>query len=270
MDYIHFNESEGLKVGMSTTLDAIFQNNEVKRYYPSLIQAISVTASPQLRNRGTLGGNLNQASRCWYYRGPFHCWLKGGKTCFARDGENQHHAIFSGGPCFTVLPSDLAIVLTALKANLTIAGPQGKRKIRLEDFFQIPHEGSRSLTVLSSNEIVTEVSMPVPEPDDRSLYLKAMERRVWSFALASVAMVINMDKNLMKRASIILGGVAAKPWRLGAVEEKLSGHNLDESLIDAASESAIEGAQPLGKNAYKVPLVEGIVEEALTSLLVQP
>lgn len=266
LNMIQTSNGEGLTMGMSATLDDILQNEIIRISYPVLWQAISVTASPQLRNRGTIGGNLNQASRCWYYRGDFHCWLKGGEICYARDGENQKHAIFGGGPCYTVNPSDLAPVLVALKANLEIFGPDGRRILPVENFFQIPHEGSRQLNILSPREIITGISISFPASNSRSIYVKAMERRVWSFALSSVAAQVMFEKGKVAGISVVLGGVAPRPWRLNEVESRLRGSILDDITINTVLEEAVAGAQPLSKNAYKGNLIKGLVKKALMSL----
>ncbi len=159
---IRYDEDEGLELGPLATLDSIMANDAVKKHYPALQQAISLAASPQLRNFGTIGGNLVQASRCWYYRGQFNCWLKGGETCYARNGENSHHAIFGAGACNAVQPSDPAAALVALAADVTIAGPQSKQMMPLERFFQLPHLQSRQLTVLKPGEIILKITVPAP------------------------------------------------------------------------------------------------------------
>jgi xanthine dehydrogenase YagS FAD-binding subunit len=263
---IRFDEKSGLQIGALATLDDIAGNNIISERYPILFKAISVAASPQLRNRGTIAGNLCQDSRCWYYRGQFRCWLKGGETCYAREGENGYHAIFDGGPCYTVHPSDPAPALIALDARLLIIGKHGERTLFLEELYRRPHLAGRRLTVLEPDEIITEINLPVPAKESRGTYIKAMERRVWSFALASVAAQITFDNNIVKDSRLVLGGVAPKPWRLKNIESALLNMPLDDQTIDRAVELVGEGAQPLSHNGYKVPLVKGILKEGLLAL----
>jgi xanthine dehydrogenase YagS FAD-binding subunit len=266
LDAVIFDKGRSLRLGILATLDNIYQNPEIAGTYPVLAQAIIQSASPQLRNRGTIGGNLNQASRCWYYRGEFHCWLKGGNTCYARDGENQHHAIFGGGPCYTVHPSDPAVALVALDAEVRLAGLFGERSMSLEDYFVLPDLHNRRLTKLGPGEILGEIRVPAAPETSRSVYLKAMERRVWSFALASVAVHVTFSDDKISRARIVLGGVAPKPWRLAAVENTLLNQSLDDKTIEEAAGLSVAGAVPLEKNNYKIPLVKGLIREALEKI----
>ncbi|MGB7726044.1 MAG: xanthine dehydrogenase family protein subunit M [Dehalococcoidales bacterium] len=259
--------NNGLNIGALANLDTIANNSVVRVQYPALIKAIEVTASPQLRNSGTVGGNLAQGPRCWYYRGQFQCWMKGGERCYARNGENSHHAIFGNGRCNQVHPSDLAPVLIALGAEINIEGIRGRRTIPLSDLFQIPHEGSRQLTILDPGEIITMIHLPTPVSGSRSTYFKAMERKVWSFALASVAVQLVIEDGVIRNPVIVLGGVAPKPWRLPKSEESLRNQTINREVITAAAETAVEGAQPLNANHYKIPLVKGILTEVLSDIL---
>jgi xanthine dehydrogenase YagS FAD-binding subunit len=259
--------NNGLNIGALANLDTIANNSVVRVQYPALIKAIEVTASPQLRNSGTVGGNLAQGPRCWYYRGQFQCWMKGGERCYARNGENSHHAIFGNGRCNQVHPSDLAPVLIALGAEINIEGIRGRRTIPLSDLFQIPHEGSRQLTILDPGEIITMIHLPTPVSGSRSTYFKAMERKVWSFALASVAVQLVIEDGVIRNPVIVLGGVAPKPWRLPKSEESLRNQPINREVITAAAETAVEGAQPLSANHYKIPLVKGILTEVLSDIL---
>ncbi len=263
---ISFDEANGLRIGALATLDEIAARDVVRERYPVLFKAISVAASPQLRNFGTIAGNLLQGSRCWYYRGAFRCWLKGGEKCYARDGENAHHAIFSGGPCYTVQPSDPAPALVALGAQATIVGPSGKRVVPVERLFQRPHEGGRTLHAIGPSEVITEVAVPPPAAGSRGTYLKAMERRVWAFALASCAANLTFEGDEVLEARLVLGGVAAVPWRAEAAEAVLRGNRFDVETVDKAAGLAAAGAQPLAHNSYKVPLVKAVVAQALKEL----
>jgi len=256
----------GLTIGALATLDSIGSNRVVREIYPALARAIEVAASPQLRNLGTIGGNLAQSSRCWYYRGQFQCWLKGGDVCQAKDGENSRHAILGGGPCYTVHPSDPTPALIVLGAEASIVGPKGERTIAVEDLFQLPHEGSRQLTTLEPQEIITSVRVPAPAPGSKGIYLKAMERKVWAFALVSVAVQLVMDGDMVRDARVVLGGVAPRPWRLPQTEKALRNQHRTQTVVSDTAELAIKGAQPIGHNRYKIALVKAMVKEALSSI----
>jgi xanthine dehydrogenase YagS FAD-binding subunit len=266
LDSASFDDT-GLNIGALAKLADIAGNKRVQKEYPAIMKALEVIASPQLRNSGTVGGNLAQGPRCWYYRGQFQCWMKQGERCYARNGENSHHAIFGNGRCNQVHPSDLAPVLIALGAEINIEGNRGQRTILLADLFQLPHEGSRQLTTLDPGEIITGVHLPAPVPGSRSTYLKAMERKVWAFALASVAVELVIEDGVIRNPAIVLGGVAAKPWRLSKSEDALRNQKISMALITEAAEVATEGAQPLNANHYKIPLVKGIMTEALSDIL---
>jgi xanthine dehydrogenase YagS FAD-binding subunit len=241
-------------------------DTNVKKRYPALQQAILLAASPQLRNFGTIGGNLVQATRCWYYRGPFNCWLKGGDFCYARNGENSHHAIFGAGACNSVQPSDPAVALVALAADVSIAGPQSKQTMPLERFFQLPGLQSRQLTVLKPGEIILKIIVPAPDPDSRGVFFKAMNRKIWAFALASIAAQVTFDGDIVKDVRLVLGGVAAIPWRVPDAESFLRGKSLNDKNIRDTSELAVAGAKPLAQNGYKIALVKGIVANALDTI----
>jgi xanthine dehydrogenase YagS FAD-binding subunit len=256
----------GLRIGALTTISEIAASNEVAAGFPGLAQAARDVASPQLRNQGTLGGNLCQRPRCWYYRGEFHCAKKGGDTCYAAEGENRYHAIFGGDPCYIVHPSDTAPMLVALGASAKIAGPGGERTVELENFFVLPHEELYKENVLRPGEMVTEIIVPAPASGLESSYRKARERGSWDFALASVALALRMSGKRVEEARVVLGGVAPKPWRSTATEAALAGKQLDAATARAAAEAAVAGAEPLEQNTYKVLLVKGVVEESLLAL----
>ncbi len=266
MDSISFDEQSGLMLGALATLSDIAAATVVRQHYAVLVRAIQVSASPQLRNAATIGGNLLQYSRCWYYRGEFNCWLKGGETCYARDGENGPHAIFGSGPCYTVHPSDPATALSALGAQVVIQGSQGIRREPVAGFFQAPRARSRQLTILARDEIVAGVHVPAPHEGSRGTYVKAMPRRVWSFALARVAAQLVFNGSSVSEARIVLGGVAPTPWPVPDAAAAIIGGRLTKAAILEAAERSVAGAQPLAKNVYKVGLVKGLVTKALTEL----
>jgi xanthine dehydrogenase YagS FAD-binding subunit len=214
MSGVRFTEGAGLTLGGLTTLAEIETNDAIRRHYPILAEAASLAATPQLRNMATLGGNLLQRPRCWYFRSRhFHCWLKGGDQCQAREGENQFHALFGDSPCCAAHPSDIAPVLVALDAEVHLRGREGARTLPIADFFQLPDEGRRTETVARPDELITAVRIPPMPESTRGTYIKAMDRKVWAFALASVAAVLTFDGPRIVDARLVLGGVAPIPWR---------------------------------------------------------
>lgn len=253
----------GLRLGALTTITEVAASPVVRDRHPGLAQAASEVASPQLRHQGTIGGNLCQRPRCWYFRGDFHCAKKGGELCYAVDGENRYHAIFGGGPCHIVHPSDTAPMLLALGASVKTVAPGGGRTIPLADFFQLPVDNLTGENVLERGEIVTEVWIPPSAVGLRSSYRKVRERGAWDFALTSVALALRLDGRKVEEANVVLGGVAPIPWRSEAAEAAITGKELDAGTAAAAGRAAAEGAEPLEQNGYKVPLVRGTVEASL-------
>jgi xanthine dehydrogenase YagS FAD-binding subunit len=256
----------GLKIGALTTIAEIAANATVTAKYAVLAQAAAEVASPQLRNQGTIGGNLCQRPRCWYFRGDFRCARKGGDICYAIGGENQYHAIFGGGSCFFVHPSDTAAALVALQAQLMIAGPAATRPVRIENFFVGPDKSITKENVLAANEIITEIHLPPLGSTVRSSYRKIRARRAWDFALTSVAVVIQYEGENVSKARIVLGGVGPYPWRVEAAEKLLIGNRIDGALAAAAAQAAIKEASPMPENGYKVQMVQGAVEESLLAI----
>jgi xanthine dehydrogenase YagS FAD-binding subunit len=257
----------GLRIGALTTIAEIAEHDAVRRRYTALAEAAASVGSPQLRYQGTIGGNLCQKPRCWYYRGAFHCLRKGGDACFAVAGENRYHCILGGGPCYVVHPSDTAAALLALGAHLRLAGRQGSRTVPLEGFHVPPSEDVRRETRLEPGEIVAEILLPPPGAGLRSTYRKVRTRAAWDFALVGVALALRLDGRTVREARVALSGVAPVPWRATAAETALVGRPLDAATIARAAAAAIEGAEPLGDNGYKVPLLRGLVAERLTTLL---
>ena len=259
---------DGLSIGAMTTLAELGDDESVARDFPALTQAVASAATPQIRTIGTLGGNLCQRPRCWYYRSTlFDCRKKGGDVCFAVDGNSKFHAILGGADCYIVHPSDLAPVLVALGATATVAGPYGSRTLPLEEFFVGPEYIIEAETVLKPGEILTSVFVPRPGPGHRSVYLKARERQTQEFALASVAASFHVSAGIVERASLVLGGVAPTPWRASHSEEALRGARVDEVEVDAVGRLAVRGAKPLRDNNYKVRLAASLVSRAVSTLL---
>jgi len=257
----------GLRIGALTTISELIANGDVADRYRALHQAAQVVASPQLRNQGTLAGNLCQKPRCWYYRGDFDCLRKGGPMCYAVGGENEYHAVFGGGPCVYVHPSDTAPALVALGASVRIAAARGARTVPLEEFHVRPEVDVTRETVLEAGEIVTDVLLPAPAPGQRSTYRKVRARQAWDFALVGAAIGLRLTGDRVSEARVVLSGVAPVPWRAREAETALNGRRLDRTTIARAAAAAAAGADPLEKNGYKVPLITGLVEERLTALI---
>ena len=256
-------DASGLKIGALTTVADIAQHPTIQHHYTVLAQAAASVATPQIRNVGTLGGNLCQRPRCWYYRDEtINCLKKGGDTCYAVDGLSKYHAILGGDPVYIVHPSDIAPALIALGASVKIVGPEGEKTMSLEEFFTLPATNPFRENVLEPNEIVVEVEVPHAKSNTRSFYLKAREKGAPDFALASVAGVFEMDGKACKTASIVLGGVAPAPWRSKEAESALTGKMLDESVSKMAGADAVKDAQPLNDNAYKVTLTQNLISRA--------
>ncbi len=258
---------DGLHIGALTTLDDLERHPDVRRDYTALAQASALAASPQLRNMATIGGNILQQVRCWYYRGDFHCWLKGGDLCHARDGRNEYHAIVEQSPCVAVYPSDPPAALIALDARLRIIGPQGERLVSVAEFLQPPTAQRRSLHGLGPNELIIEVHVPKSAaPAQRSIYLKAMDRATWAYALVSVAVTAEVAADVLRNVRIVVGAVANTPMRATTAEALIEGQSLTEELIREAGRAAVADAAPLEHNGYKLPLTRNLVGQALRDL----
>jgi xanthine dehydrogenase YagS FAD-binding subunit len=258
----------GLRIGALTTLTEIAGNQQILDRYPVLAQAAAAVGSPQLRNQGTLGGNLCQRPRCWYFRGDFHCLRKGGDTCFAAAGQNQLHCIFGGYECFMVHPSDTAPALVALDAKVSVTGRRGARQMPLASFFVLPKASLVKENVLEPGDVVTEVLLEAPPSGARGAYRKVRDRASFDFALAGAAIVLAMAEGKVRTARVVLSGVAPVPWRSAEAEQALVGKPLDAATAEAAAAAAVKAAVPLAENGYKVPLVRGILEETLIALAV--
>jgi xanthine dehydrogenase YagS FAD-binding subunit len=260
---IEQNEDGGLTIGAMATIAAVAEDPEINRRYPGLAQAAREVGSPQLRNQGTLGGNLCQKPRCWYYRGDFPCLRKGGSRCFAVNGENQFHCLFGGAGCFIVHPSDTAPALVSLDAEAVILGPGGARRIPVADLHMPPAEDPTRETVLEPGEIVVAISLPPPPQGLYSTYRKVRTRRSWDFALAGCALAMAFDGTTVRECRVVLSGAAPIPWRARETEAALAGRALDPQVIGRAAEAVVAHAQPMSKNGYKIPLFRGMIVEEL-------
>jgi xanthine dehydrogenase YagS FAD-binding subunit len=256
----------GLRIGAMTRVAEVAADRTVNAMFPGLAQAASVVASPQLRNQGTIGGNLCQKPRCWYYRGEFHCRRKGGNTCYAMVGENEFHCILGGARCYIVHPSDMAPMLTALGATLTIAGSRGTRSVPLSEFYVLPADDATKENVLQQDELVTEVLIPEPSSGLRTSYRKERDRGAWDFAIAGLALAVRFDGDRVSQARVVLSGAAPVPWRSREAEQVIEGKAINAAVAAEAAEAAMAPARPLGKNAYKVRLFKGLIEEELLAI----
>ena len=260
-------ENGGVTIGGLITLDALSAHPLIRSQYRVLAEAAAGVATPQIRNVATLAGNLCQRPWCWYYRNGFKCFKNGGDTCYSFAGENQFHAIFGGGPSYIVHPSDTAPALVALDAKFRIVGPSGERVVPASEFFVLPRVNAAHENVLKDDEVLASVTLPRSSAGTRSTYHKIMDREAWTHAVVSAAVVIHVEKNLIGRAAIVLGGVAPIPWRVPAAETLLVGKTITPELAAQAAEAAVAGARPLAKNGYKVPMTQAMVRRTLEELV---
>jgi xanthine dehydrogenase YagS FAD-binding subunit len=256
----------GVSIGGLITLEALSRHPQIRRQYAALAEAAESVATPQIRNAGTLAGNVCQRPWCWYYRNGFKCYKAGGNTCYSISGENQFHAIFGGGPSFIVHPSDTAPALVALDAKFRIAGPSGERTVNAAEFFTLPQKDPARENVLAPDEVLASVHLPAARPGTRSTYHKVLDREAWTHAVVSAAIVLEMDKDVCRTARIVLGGVAPIPWRVPEAEKLLAGQRITPELAAKAGDVAIAGANPLRKNGYKVALTKTVVRRTLSEV----
>ena len=254
------------RIGGLITLNDLAGHATLSDPWAVLREAAASVGTPQIRNVATLAGNVTQRPWCWYYRNGFHCFKAGGNQCFSVNGENQQHAIFGGGPSFIVHPSDLAPALVALDATFEVAGPEGIRHIASADFFVLPSQNPARENALVATELLIGVRIPTPTAGVVSTYLKVTDREAWTHAEVSAAVVLHLDGDHIRTASVVLGGVAPIPWRLTDVEHFLRGQALSAAVADQAGALAIANAQPLAKNSHKVPMTSAVVERALMRL----
>jgi len=255
-----------IEVGGLITLTDLSQDSTILNQYPVLAQAAASVGSPQIRNAGTLAGNIMQRPWCWYYRNGFDCFKAGGNQCYSVTGENQLHAILGGGPSYIVHPSDVAPALVALDAKYRIVSPSGERQLTASEFFVTPIVNPEKENVLTDNELLAGVIIPQLGRSTRSAYNKIMDREAWTHAVVSVAIVLEMEGEVCRGARIVLGGVAPIPWRVPEAEQLLLGQRITPELARQASRRAVSGAAPLAKNGYKVQMASTVVERTILSL----
>ena len=253
----------GLRIGAAVTLAELASHADAAKLYPALVQSAAEVGTPQIRHAGTVGGNLNQRPRCWYFRNEeFNCLKKGGSRCFAVDGENEFHAIFGGGPCHIVHPSSLAVPAIALDAKFRIVGPTGEREVAAADYYQLPDRNLFGETVLAPNELLTHVTLPAPGGVRNATYeVRFKQSHDWPLAFASVA--LSMNGQAIRGARVVMGAVAPVPWRSAAAEAALTGKQMSEQVAMAAADAAVTGAKPMTQNAYKVQIARTAVKRAI-------
>lgn len=253
----------GLRIGAAVTIDELATHADVARMYPALVHAAAELGTPQIRHVGTVGGNLNQRPRCWYYRNEeFDCLKKGGSRCFAADGENQYHAIFGDGPCHIIHPSSLAVPATALGARFRVVGPAGEREIAAEQYFVMPDKNLFGETVLQPNELLTHMVLPAPGSAKSATY-EVRYKQSHDWPLASASVVLDMNGTTVRGARIVMGAVAPIPWRVQNAERALVGKTITEQTAMAAADAAIQGAKPMTQNGYKVQIARTAVKRAI-------
>ena len=259
-------DSGGFRIGALTTLSELEEHKGVQEKLLFLSQAAGEAASPQIRNAGTVAGNLCQRPFCWYFRSASHvCLRKGGEICYSVAGDNRYHAILGGGPSYIVHPSDLAPALVALDAKIKIAGPSGEKTIPLEKFFVTPQVNARRENILGPADIVTEIQVPLPKAGSKGFYYKVRERQAWDHAIVSVATVVQSAGGAVRDARVVLGGVAPIPWRVSKAEEFLRGKAIDDGAAQRAAEIALDGARPMKDNVYKIELAKNLVRRAIVA-----
>jgi xanthine dehydrogenase YagS FAD-binding subunit len=260
---IEVRPSGDLRLGATVKLSEVSEHPMIRAKFTAIAEAAGEAATPQIRNLGTVGGNILQRPRCWYFRNPdVNCLKKGGDKCYSLGGLNRYHAILGGGPSFIVHPSNLAPALIAMRASATIVGPSGTRMVDLEKFFTLPTVDPKRENSLKTGEIITEVIVPAPTASTRSHYLEAREKQSFDWPLVSVAIVLDGARTV-RDARVVMGAVAPIPWRSPDAEAALKAGLLDESRARAAAEAALKDAQPMSDNAYKVVIAKVIVRRAI-------
>lgn len=263
LDYVK-QESGWLRIGPMVTLATIAEHPVIRQRYAVLADAVLKAATPQIRNMATVGGNLLQRPRCWYFRNEqFHCRRKGGDECFALNGENEYHAIFDNEICAIVHPSAAACALTALRAQVEVKSKNGTREIALDDLFVRPETDVTREHVLNPGELLTEIRVPAPSDATRSAYSKVGQKESFDWPLVEVAVVLETRAGVVSEASIVLGAAAPVPWRATVAEKTLAGKPLNEQSAREAATAAVQGATPLSQNAYKVPMFEAVVRRTI-------
>ena len=255
----------GIEIGAMTPLTEVVRHPVVKEKFGLLTQAAELVASPQIRNQGTLGGNVSQDTRCWYYRGGWNCYRAGGNICYADTplAINREHAIFDADRCVAVSPSDTAPALVALDAQMVIRNSGGERVVNAEDYFIGPGIDIMRMTVLQPGDLLTAIRIPATWAGAQFYFEKIRDRQVWDFPLVNVASAIKVANGTIASARVVVGAVACVPKRLPTVEAALVGKPRNEETAAMAGQMAVVGARPLRFNAYKVPMMRNLVTRAI-------
>jgi xanthine dehydrogenase YagS FAD-binding subunit len=252
----------GLRIGAAVKISDLAEHATARRQYPALVTAAEGVGTPQIRNMGTVGGNIMQRPRCWYFRNEeFNCLKKGGSRCFAVEGENQFHAIFGDGPCHIVHPSSLAVPVIAYGGKFRVVGPNGAREIDAGEFFELPNANLYGENVLQPNEIITHVILPAPGQRSAAYEVRFKQSHDWPLAAASVNLV--MAGSTVKSARIVMGAVAPIPWRVPAAERVLAGKTITDAIATDAANAAVAGARPMSGNKYKTQIAKTAVKRAI-------
>jgi xanthine dehydrogenase YagS FAD-binding subunit len=255
----------GVEIGAMTSLTEIANHSVIKEKFKLLADSAGLVASPQIRNQGTLGGNVSQDTRCWYYRSGWTCYRAGGNICYADTPTaiNREHALFDANRCVAVNPSDTAPALVALDAQMVIRNSSGERVVSAEEFFIGPAIDITRMTVMRPGDLLTAIRVPATWAGARFYFEKVRDRQVWDFPLVNVATALKVSGGNIQQARIVVNAVAAHPMRLHAVEAAVAGKAQNEETATMAGEMAVTGAQPLAHNAYKIPLMRNLVKRAL-------
>src|ERR1700676_257249 len=257
--------SDGIEIGAMTTLTEVVRHPMVREKYRILPNAAEAAASPQIRNQGTIGGNVSQDARCWYYRGGWPCYRAGGNICYADTptGLNREHAILDADRCVAVNPSDTAPALIALDAKMVVRTPKGERVVNAEDYFIGPGTDITRMTILRPGDLLTAIRIPSTWAGSEFYFEKVRDRKVWDFALVNIASAMVTSGNTIERIRLVVNGVAAHPVRLTAVEAAAVGKPRNEQTAELVAQLAVQGASPLQPNGYKVPLVRNLVKRSI-------
>lgn len=257
--------SDGIEIGAMTTLTEIANHAEIKKNYGVLAEAASLVASPQIRNQGTLGGNVSQDTRCWYYRGGWPCYRAGGNICYADTpvGRNREHAIFGANRCVAVHPSDTVPALIALDAKFAIQTSKGEKVVDAEDYFVGPDIDITRLNILQPGDLLTAIRIPATWSGAKFYFEKVRDRNVWDFPLMNVASALKVSGGNIEQARIAVSAVSPRPMRLKAVEDAVKGKPATPETGEMAGKLAVQGAVPLQFNAYKIPLMRNLVKRAV-------
>src|SRR5690554_1850239 len=259
--------SDGIEIGALTTLTDVATNPLVRERYALLAEAAVAVASPQIRNSGTLGGNVAQDVRCWYYRRGLQCYRAGGNLCYADtpQAQNREHALFNASRCVAVTPSDTAPALVALEAQMVIASERGERVVPAERFFVGPAIDIENTTVLRPGEILTSVRIPAKWANAEFYFEKVADRKVWDFALVSIASAMRVEGGNIVDSRLVCGAVECTPRRLTSIERAIQGRPRNQATADMVAGMASQGAKPLTRNHFKMPLMDNLVARVLTA-----